>query len=106
MKINFNELQRYRDLFEILMRSLATSSDELVDSIYESNFYLDIEVKINGIDTNLKMLEDLVNNIEDWIDGRAQELVAEKYGNLERKAININNLLIKLASEIESQLDG
>ena len=106
MKINFNKLSRFNDLFEIVMRNAATFSDELLESIHDSNFNLDIELKINGIGTELKALEDMVNNMELWIEGRAQEIVAEKYGDLERKAMNIDNLLAELTSEIESQLEA
>ncbi len=89
MKLNIEEILSKK---ELLHREIIRSFDNipsLQDGTYE------IKLLINGVEKEPKLLNDLLNNIESYIDKEAKFLLKEKYEELNNSAQTIQELIDK-----------
>jgi hypothetical protein len=99
MKVTFEEtLTRKEWLHKELMNSLT---GEVITKASKDQFY-DVKLLVNGIELEPVFFNKIMNNLESFIEGEAQELFKQKYEQkydaIERK-LNFLNELLKETNE-------
>ena len=102
MKITFEEVLSNEDwIHKELLNSLDgdTISNAAKDGAYE------VQLLVNGTKLEPKFFNDLVNNIEKYVDAQAKQLVENKLYEAERKAQKLEEMIKQATDDIREEFD-
>lgn len=96
MKISYKEILSKKEW----LHSVILSSN-LPDEVYEKtkgDDFFDVKLVINGIELEPKFLNDLMNNIEKYVDIEARSLIRDKLSEVDNKAEKLRHMIDKATS--------
>lgn len=102
MKITFDEtLSRKEWIHRELMESLT---DEVISNAANDRFY-EVKLLVNGIELEPNFFNDLVNNIEKYVDAEAEKLAAEKISKITERQNVLLNAIDEAIYKIKDEFD-
>ena len=100
MKVKFEDLkQGHSWVHDELFSSM---SSEVINKAHEVGEF-DIKLVVNGIDIDPKLLNYVINNIEEIVDNKAKQLVLDKLDDAENEAYKLLETVREARSEIIEQ---
>jgi len=97
MRITFDQIIERK---EWLHREILSSmTPELIEKAANDRFY-DVTLFLNGIEVDTNLFNDILNNIEKYIDTRARILITEKYQEAEDKARKLHEMVDAVTKSI------
>lgn len=101
MKITFEEVLSGKKWVEAeLLRSLPV---EVIEKAMNDQFY-EVKLLVNGIEVEPKFFNDLVGNIEKYVDDTAASLIYDKIGEIKEKLQNKMNKLETILNDASDEL--
>ena len=102
MKITFEEFISQNTWLE---KELAISlTDEILLKASKDMFY-DVKLIVNGVEIEPNMFNDIVSNIEKYVDLEAKNLVNIKLKEAEKKVKQLDELISDVCSKIRYEFD-
>lgn len=90
MIITFEQLLKEKSwLHSELLHSLT---GELINKAREDQYY-DVKLVVNGVEVEPKLFNDIVNNIESYVDKQAESLLEEKMEEIRNKSQQLEELV-------------
>lgn len=97
MRITFDQIIERK---EWLHREILSSmTPELIEKAAKDRFY-DVTLLLNGIEVDTNLFNDILNNIEKYIDTQARILITEKYQEAEDKARKLHEMVDAVTKSI------
>lgn len=102
MKITFEEILRGKEwLHAEMLRSLT---GDLIDKAINDGFY-DIKLLVNGVELEPIMFNDIVNNIDEYVDNEAQKLINDKLEEADNQAQKLTEMIREATYKIREEFD-
>lgn len=102
MKITFEEVLSSKTW--IASELLSSLSYEIIDTAINDQFY-DVKLLVNGIQLEPKLFNDIMNNVEKYIDSEARKIVLEKLEKAEYKTRRLDELISDACEKIKLEFD-
>lgn len=97
MRITFDQIIERK---EWLHREILSSmTPELIEKAAKDRFY-DIKILINGVEVEPVIFNNIMNDVEKYIDAQARSLITEKYQEAEEKARKLHEMVDAITKSI------
>lgn len=102
MRIEFDELASRKEwLHTELMRSLNA---DLITAAKNDGFF-EVKLLVNGVELEPDLFNDIVNNIERYIDNQARSLVTHSLESAKMKADKLSEMIVVAISNVVEEFN-
>jgi mevalonate kinase len=100
MKITFEEVVSRKEwIHKEILNSVTT---DIINKAFEDQFY-EVKILINGIELEPKFYNDLITNIDSYVDREAKNMIKEKLEEALNDAMKLNDLIEEASDKIREK---